>query len=838
MKSEDQSVESLFHKLKSGINGLTETEALKRSRFFGLNEIAKKKKTIWVLKFLSYFKNPLIVILLIAALISGLTGEIKNFVIIVLMVFLSVVLNFYQELKSNLAAEKIAKKLAVHSTVIRNDIEKEIPTKFIVPGDIVQLTAGDIIPADGQIISCDDFFINESVLTGESFPVEKFTEDTKNTVFSGTIVISGYAKIIVTKTGKETEFGKIADRLETPAETNAFELGIKSFGYLIIKVIIGIVLLIFLINAVKHKDIIDSFIFSLAVAVGVTPELLPVILSINLAKGSIKMADGGVIVKRLNSIPDFGSMDILCTDKTGTLTEDRITLVKFVDVYGNDCQDVLKLAYINGSFETGIKSILDKAIMDYQTFNINDLEKIDEIPYDFLRKRSSIIYKSKADNNRLMVSKGAPEEIIKICSQYSNCPKDKVQNLTDEMSQKIMEVYDNLSAQGLRVLAIATKDVADNKKIYSVTEEGKMIFYGFVAFYDPPKKDVKSTLVFMKEHGIEIKILTGDSAIVTQKICQDINLEVKGIITGDQIDIDKMGDDTLAQIALKNTIFARISPTQKEAIILALKKQNLVVGYLGDGINDAPSLKSADVGISVNNAVDVAKETADIILMRKSLKELMDGVIEGRKTFGNTMKYLMMGLSSNFGNMFSMIGAVLYLPFFPMLPGQILLNNFLYDISQLAIPMDNVDPDYLRKPKHWNMKFIKYFMFIFGPISSLFDILTFIMLFGIFGLTGAVFQTGWFVESLATQTLVIYIIRTRKIPFFQSWPSKYLLASTLGAVLIGFIIGNTFLGSYFGFSVLPLKAIISIILLVVVYLFMVQIVKQLFYKYLFKKLNI
>ncbi|MFA5839735.1 MAG: magnesium-translocating P-type ATPase [Candidatus Margulisiibacteriota bacterium] len=788
---------------KTNEKGLSVQEASERLKKFGYNEIAKKKKLAPLFKFLSYFKDPLVMILIVAAIISGVTGEIKGMSIILSIVFLSVAMNFYQEHKSNQAAEKIAHQLTIHATVLRDGKAKEIPTRQIVPGDIVLLSAGDIVPADGELIKADDLFINESALTGESFPIEKTGGDK---ALSGTNIVSGYATLLVNQTGRNTEFGRISERITAPETVDAFEVGIKKFGYLIIRLIFVIVLVVFLINALKGQNLIDTLVFSLAIAVGLTPELLPMILSINMAKGSINMAKKGVLVKKLGSIPDFGSMDILCTDKTGTLTEDRITLVKHVDVLGNDSPGVLRLGYINGYFETGIRSILDKAILDFGKMEIKDLEKVDEIPYDFIRKRSSIIYNS-ADKT-LMVTKGAPEEIFKICSNYKT---------------EYALPYDSFSRDGFRVLAIATKEVAKIKTNYPKGAESEMRLEGFLAFYDPPKKGAEKTLAFMKSHGIEVKILTGDSPLVTQKICQDLGIPVIKLITGDEL--DKLGDEA---IHLSN-IFARISPIQKERIITVLQKKGAVVGYLGDGINDAPSLKSADVGISVVNAVDISKETADIILLKKGLKELMDGVIEGRKIFGNTMKYMMMGLSSNFGNMFSMIGAALFIPFFPMLPGQILVNNLLYDASQLAIPMDNVDREYLKKPKHWDLKFIRNFMLVFGPISSIFDFLTFYLLYSVFGLRDSLFQTGWFIESLATQTFVIYIIRTRLVPFFQSRPDWRLVLSTLGAVSFGVFLVYGPLNHFLGFTPLSLSVIFSLSGLVIAYLILIELAKRIFY---------
>jgi Mg2+-importing ATPase len=819
------SLDQLYPRVGSSPKGLTTDEAIRRSKDLGYNQIAAAKKQHLIVQFLNYFRNPLIIILIVAALISGVTGELRGMATILSMIFLSVILNFYQERKSSKAVEKISRRLAIQAAILRDGTKQELATKYIVPGDIIYLAAGDIVPADGKIISANDFFLNEASLTGESLPVEKYaTED--NIVFSGTNVVSGFGEFLVTSIGLSTEFGQIAQKIARPEQENAFEKGIKSFGYLIVRVIAFIVAIIFLINAVLHKGLLDSLLFALAVAVGVTPELLPMIMSVNMAKGATKMAKGGVLVKKLNSIPTFGSMDILCTDKTGTLTEDHITVIKHVDIFGAESEEVFKDAYINGFFETGIKSILDSAILEHQKLELKGYAKIEELPYDFNRKRSSIIY--ELASRLTMITKGAPEEIFKMSTHYFRGEERLA--MTPEVLKQAHDLYDNFSAQGLRVLAIAEKPISVKQERYSMSEESGLTLKGFMAFYDPPKADVKKTLIFMKAHGVEIKILTGDSPLVTKKICDDLALPVTGIITGDELDLNVLTDAEIYKKVKNATICARLSPSQKEKIIMELKRNGQIVGYLGDGINDAPSLQTADVGISVNNAVDVAKETADIILMKKGLKELMEGILEGRKTFGNTMKYLLMGLSSNFGNMFSMIGASLFLPFFPMTAGQIILNNFIYDNSQLSIPTDNVDVEYLKKPKHWDTKFIQKFMFVFGPISSAFDFLTFYILYGVFHVSGAAFQSGWFIESLATQTLVIYVIRTQKVPFLQSSPSRALLATTLGAVVLGLILIQPGIGEFFGFAPLPLAIILIIFVMVVAYLFLVEFIKQLFYK--------
>lgn len=811
---------------------LTSAEAQQLLTQHGPNEIgAGYKQPLW-LKFLWYFKNPLVLILIVSAILSGSTGEYKNAIIIMLVVVLSTVLDFYQEYQSGKAIETIMQRLESTVTVIRDGKEQEILTRLVVPGDIVRLSSGNILPADGIVIQSDDVFVNESALTGESFPVEKSADgdDKQKKLFGGTNILSGAGLYQVTMTGAGTEYGKIAGKVAQEDQPTAFQNGTKEFGYLIMKAIVVVVLVILLINAINGKDFLQSIVFALAIAVGITPELLPMIMSITMARWSIQMAKKGALVKKLNAIPDFGSMDILCTDKTGTLTEDRITLVKHLDVLGNDAEYVLDQAYINCFFETGIKNVMDSAVLAYKDLVLDGVKRIDEIPYDFFRKRSSIIYTK--DSAYHLVIKGAPEKVFSICTQYRQA--DTVVALDDATRQQVQHLYDDLSSQWFRVIAIAHKHV-DAKDNYEADDETDMTLVWLLAFFDPPKESSKSTIAAMKDYGIQVKILTGDSALVTKKVCEDMGIEISGIISGDEFDMATLNEAAFIPKVLKSTIFARLSPSQKEYIIWLLRKQGLVVGYLGDGINDAPSLKAADIGISVSNAVDVAKQSADIVLVDKGLQQLLDGVIEGRKTFGNTMKYMMMGVSSNFGNMFSMIGAALFLPFFPLLPAQILLNNLLYDISQITIPTDSVDEEYSRKPKHRNIWFIKKFMLVFGPISSLFDFLTFFVLYGVFHLSASQFQTGWFIESLATQIFVIYIVRTRKIPFLQSSPSKYLLMSTISIVAIGCAIALTKVGEFAGFSVLPLQVLLAIAGIVILYLIVVEWAKRIFYKTLSAK---
>jgi len=833
--------DAIVKELNSSENGLFTSEAERRLKEYGPNALAEKKKLSIFFEILHHFKSPLIIILIIATAISAYFGEIIDAIIIAIMILLSVGLDFYLEHNAEKAAEKLKERVKTKARVIRNGQKREVKIDELCVGDIIELNAGALVPADARIIHCKDFFVNQSSLTGESFPVEKTAEpisleqlsltEMNNMLFFGTNVISGSATAVIVKTGGQTEFGKIAKSLAGAAVETEFDKGIKSFGFLITKVIIFLVLFIFLANSLIKHNFLESFMFAIAIAVGLTPELLPMIMSVNMAKGSMKMAGQGVIVKRLASIPNFGSMDVLCTDKTGTLTEDKIQLVKFTDVFGKESHRVLEFAYVNSTYQTGIKNPLDDAVLEFEHEKVHDnvylYKKVDEIPFDFVRKKMSVIVsKSK---NIFMITKGAPEEIFKSSSYYKL--KGKRLTLKEKTLDKIKEEYYDLSKQGYRVLAVAIKQLRtgwDRRKTYSKNDECNLELIGFVAFLDPPKKDVGFVVKELEKTGIEIKIITGDNELVTNKICSEIDLKVKGTLLGQEI--NAMDDEALKVRVENTTIFARFSPEQKNRVIQALRQNGHIVGYMGDGINDAPSLKTSDIGISVDSAVDVARESADIILTQKSLEALMNGVLEGRKTFGNTIKYIMMGLSSNFGNMFSVAPAVLFLPFLPMLPIQILLNNFIYDFSQITIPSDNVDAEFIQKPKRWNMKFIKMFMILLGPISSIFDILTFILLFFVFKVTPAQFQTGWFIESIATQTLVIHVIRTKKIPFLQSTASWKLLFSSIFAVVIAWIIPYTFVGEFFKFQTLPVHIMLCIVGLVAIYLVLVEIAKHSFYK--------
>lgn len=829
------SVEDILSELKVSKRGLTDPEVKTRLKLYGLNVFSDRKEQSVVIEFLGHFKDPLIIILLIAASVSAWFGEIQNFFIISAMVIASVILDFFEEHSASNAVKKLRDTVKTTATVIRQGKQHDINASHICIGDTIFLSSGDLVPADARVIEADDFFVNQSSLTGESFPSEKIPEapragrpvgrtDFKNIVYQGSNVVSGTARAVVFQTGKGTEFGRIATTIAEKGEKSEFELGITQFGYFIMKIMLVLVLCIFFGNALINHDMLQSFIFAIAIAVGITPEMLPVVMSVTMARGAKRMAKVGVIVKRLSAIPNFGSMDILCTDKTGTLTEDHIELVLHTDIAGKPNDRVLLYTYLNSVYQTGVRNPLDKAILAYKKIDFGAYTKTEEIPFDFVRKMMSVAV--VGPKGRELITKGAPEAILEKCGHYEKGGKRYV--LNDRARKDAMAYYESLSCEGYRVLAIAIKSDLPQKKKYTVADEDKLVLVGFVSFLDPAKKDVKSVLGSLHECGVEVKVITGDNEFVTEKICRDIGMPVKGVLLGK--DLATLTDDALGAKAEETTIFARFSPDEKNRIIMALRSRGHVVGYMGDGINDAPSLKTADIGISVDNAVDVAKETADIILTHKHLKPIVDGIIEGRKVFGNTMKYIMMALSSNFGNMFSILGALWYLPFLPMLPIQILLNNFIYDISQVTISTDAVDPEWTKKPRKWNLHSIKNFMYVFGPISSIFDFCTFYILYGVFHLQESEFQTGWFMMSLATQVLVIHVIRTKKFPIIQSRASLPLVFSTLTALCVAWIIPMTSLGSIFSLTPLPLPVVGTIVCLVVAYLCIVEVTKRFFYK--------
>lgn len=832
----NSSVEALQAQLETSQAGLSQQEAQARVARFGPNTLRHRNVQPLLLQYLSYFKNPLIMILLAASAVSALAGEITGFIIIWLIVLMSVTLDFVQEYRAGNAAEKLKNSVAVRARVLRDAQAQDIPITALVPGDVILLSAGDIIPADSRLLEAKDLFINQSLLTGESYPVEKHAHElstpmlelyqAENTVFMGTSVISGIGRAIVCRTGADTAMGSIADSLLVKAPPTAFEMGTQSFGMLIMRLTFLLVLFVFLVNAFFHRPFLESFLFAIALAVGLTPELLPMVVTVTLSRGAMRMAKKQVIVKQLAAIHNLGSMDMLCTDKTGTLTEGRIKLERHLDASGNNSEQVLRLAYLNSYFETGIKSPLDDAILSHEEIDTRSWRKIDEVPFDFERRRVSVLVEQ--EHKRLLVVKGAAEDILKLSTRCAVGEFEASQPLDEKALASIHALHDSLGHEGFRVLAIAWRAVPLDHPHAIVDDESGLIFAGFAAFLDPPKASAAKALKALAADGVRVKILTGDSELVTQYICAQLGMPVTGVLTGKEI--QQMDEASLAARLREVNLLCRITPTQKNRIILSLKAHGHTVGYLGDGINDAPSLKSADVGISVDGAVDVAKSAADMIMLQHDLGVLHEGIIEGRRTFVNIMKYIMMGTSSNFGNMFSMAGATLFLPFLPMLPSQILLNNLLYDVSELAVPLDNVDKSYLARPLHWDTKFIRNFMWVIGPVSSVFDFLMFYILLKIFEAGEALFHTGWFIESVITQVLVIFIIRTRGSPF-KSKPHRALVASSLFVVALAVILPFAPFAARLGFVVPPLQFFLVLPAMVISYLIVAELAKRLFYRY-------
>lgn len=814
---------------KLDLKGLTSSQAKLKLAEFGPNVLEKSSKNSPLWLFLSKFFTPISLVLIGSAFLAGLFGQVRDAVVIFAMVLLSSILDFTQEYRSSKAAEKLSKRLHRKCNVIRDGVKQEISVSQVVPTDLLFISTGDIISVDGIVLQSDSLLVNESALTGESFPIEKVVN---GEVFTGTTIVSGSGYIQAVQTGGKTKFGQISKNLESKPLNNAYEKGVKDFSNLVFKAILLITVSVFVINVSKpwwmpSSPIIDIFqliLFSITIAVGLTPELLPVVMSINMTRGALKMSKKGVLVKKLDSIPDFGSMDILCTDKTGTLTQNKITLMKHIGLDGLESERVFSLSYLNSYFQTGLKNPLDEAILVHDKADIGDYEKLDEIPYDFNRRRLSVIVHQKSDGQQL-ITKGQVESVLEICTTLES--GGKIIKLDQTQTKQVLELYKKLSSEGFRVIALATTEVNKADK-YSTEFEQNLCLIGLLAFLDPPKLTAKLAVSRIENAGVKIKILTGDNELVTGKVCQELKIVIDGLLTGDEF--AKLSEQQKAKAVEQNNIFARFNPEQKLEVINFLKKNGHVVGYMGDGINDSSSLKSADVGISVENAVDVARESASIILLTKDFDSLLDGIIEGRTTFANTLKYMMMALSSNFGNMLSLVGAAIFLPFLPILPIQILLNNSLYDISQIMIPTDKVDPEQTANPQQWDIRFVRNFMFIFGPLSSMFDLLTFYLMYGILGLKDSVFQTAWFITSLFSQILVIYILRTKKIPFVQSLPSKWLLANSLVVLSIAAFIVFSKLGEDFGFSTLSLQVVGVSAIIIVSYLVCIQIAKNWFYR--------
>ena len=817
-------------------NGLSSAEAKARLLRYGSNTLDAWRRYSFLLKFLSRFRNPLVLILLAAAAISALTGDVPSLVIISAMVLFSVLLDSVQEYRAEQAAEQLKVSVALREQVLRDGREITIRADQLVPGDVVLLAAGDLVPGDGRVIEARDFFVNEGLLTGESYPTEKRASaqgisnvdvaQATNAAFMGTSVVSGSAKLLLCATGNATQLGEISSTLRHTPPPAALERGVYEFGVLIVRLTILLVLFVLLVNTLSHRPLLESFLFALALAVGLTPELLPMIVSITLARGAIRMAKQKVIVKRLAAIHDLGSMDVLCTDKTGTLTEAKIALIQHINLSGADSDRVLELAWLNSHFESGLRSPLDTAILEHAPHHQpSTWTKLDEVPFDFERRRVSVLL--EREGRRILVVKGAPEDVLKLSSRYEQSGESDTQPLDAEAQAKAHAQFQALSEEGFRVLGIAWRDEPESQTHVAVHDETDFVFAGYAAFLDPPKASAGAAITALGLSGIGIKILTGDNERVTQYVCRRLGIPVDGLLTGTEL--SSLSEEALGARIEATNLFCRVTPSQKNRIILALKRRGHVVGYLGDGINDAPSLHTADVGISVDGAVDVAKDAADIILLDQDLGVVEQGVREGRRTFGNIMKYIMMGTSSNFGNMFSMAGASLILPFLPMLPIQILLNNLLYDLSEVPIPMDNVDSELLAQPRHWDIQFIRNFMLVLGSVSSVFDFLTFGLLLWGFNATEAMFQTGWFIESLATQVLVIFVIRTLRNPF-RSGPNPLLAVTSLAVAAAGIALPYTVIGRWFGFVPLPLTFLAALAAMVVCYLVLAEFVKRWFYR--------
>jgi Mg2+-importing ATPase len=806
---------------------LSRDEARRRLAEAGPNEPARAPRTAGLIQILLLLANPLVIILLVASAASAILGEGINASIIVLMVALSVVLNFVQTYRSHRVAERLRDAVAPTASALRDGTWTEIRRRELVPGDIVRLAAGDRVPADARLLEARDLHVQQAALTGESMPAEKDAVDievaprqraeARNVVFLGTSVVSGTATALVVATGAATAFGDIAARLSMRPPETEFERGTRQFALLIMRTVFFLVLFVLLAGALRHHAFLEALLFAVALAVGLTPEFLPMISAVTLSRGAAHMARQKVIVKHLEAIENFGSMDVLCSDKTGTLTSGDMVLDRCLDPFGQASERPLTLAHVNSSHQTGIKSPLDKAILK-RGGAISAYRKIDEIPFDFERRRLSVIVEN--GGGRVLITKGAPEGVVACCTAYEI--DDRRAALDDAARARCQATYRELSAQGCRVLAVAYT-AASVEGAYSARNERELVLVGFVTFFDPPMEGVAEAIRALRRDGVVVKILTGDNELVAQHVCGQVGLDSARIVGGDEI--ERMTDGALAVVAEHTTVFTRVSPAQKNRIILALKSRNHVVGFLGDGINDAPSIHTADVGVSVATAVDVAKDAADNILLERDLGVLHAGILEGRRAFGNVMKYLLMGTSSNFGNMFSMAGAFLFLPFLPMLPTQILLNNFLYDLAQITIPTDNVDDAFIQSPQRWNIGIIQRFMMVIGPISSLYDFLTFGVLLWVFHASESLFQTGWFVESLATQTLVLFVIRTAGNPF-RSRPSLPLAVTTVLVVLVGVSLPFTPLAATLGFVALPGAYFVFLGGVTVTYLALVEVVKR------------
>lgn len=846
--------DALLARLQSSSAGLPDSEADRRLEKYGPNVVAHETRRGALLRFLSLLASPLSLMLLALAIVNFYIGEGWGAIVIAIMVVLSSLLSFIQEYRSDQAAQSLRSMVITRTTVLRQkkiradapalpavavpvSVRMDIPLAHVVPGDLILLSVGDLVPADVRIIACKDFFVSQASLSGESMPVEKFSlplqtgtgavTDLGNIALMGSNVLSGTATAIVVATGSATCFGLVAADIAGQRTLTSFDLGINKFIWLIIRFMLVMVPLVFLLNGLTKGNWLEALLFAVAVAVGLAPEMLPMIVTINLAKGALAMSHKKVIVKRLNAIQNFGAMDILCTDKTGTLTQDRVILAKHIDIMGKESQKVIEYAYLNSYHQTGLKNLLDAAVLQHVHIHEHlqadtEFRKIDEIPFDFERRRMSVIVE-KQDGSRILICKGAVEEVLSVCSKADL--EGQLISLEDQHGVALQATVQGLNHDGFRVIAVAYRVLPAGEIAYSVADENDLVLVGYTAFLDPPKDSADDAIKALNKHGIAVKVLSGDNAAVTCHVCQHVGLPTDKVLLGTQI--DTMSDAELADSVEATVIFAKLSPQQKARVIHALQGKGHVVGYLGDGINDGPALKAADVGISVDTAVDIARESADIILLKKNLMLLKDGVVEGRKVFGNILKYIKMSASSNFGNMLSVLGASSFLPFLPMAPVQILLNNLLYDFSQTTVATDHVDAEYLKQPRRWDLVSIRRFMLVLGPLSSLFDYLTFAVLWYGFGAAQnpQMFQTGWFLESLLSQTLVVHVIRTGKIPFVESRPSLPLLVTTISICLFGLWLPVSPLAHALGLTPMPYAYFAALLGILMAYLLLAHKLK-------------
>lgn len=848
----------LLSQLKTRERGLDFVDVELLSDQYGSNEVSHEKPKPWYLQLAEAFLNPFTAVLVIIAAVSFLTSVVlaapgkkdpSAVIVILILVLISGGLRFFQEFRSGQEAEGLRSLVKTTATVIRRENgQEEINMADLLPGDIVVLSAGDMIPADVRILRAKDLFVSQSALTGESEPVEKYAETGKagkdvslfelqNICFMGTNVLSGSATAVVLATGDRTYFGNMAKTLSGQRTLTSFDKGVNSVSWLLIRFMLVMVPVVFLINGLNKHDWIQALLFAISVAIGLTPEMLPMIVTTNLARGAVSMAHQKTVVKRLNSIQNFGAMDILCTDKTGTLTRDEIVIERHLNVKGEEDNRVLEFAYLNSYFQTGLKNLIDRAVIDKaaeksMTYLNNEYLKVDEIPFDFSRRRMSVVLKNRAGETRL-ITKGAVEEILSICSecQYD----DKIVPLTGEIRDRVIQMADQLNQDGMRAIAVAFKEKPSAEGMFGVADEKDLVLVGYLGLLDPPKKSAATAIQALNRYGVAVKVLTGDNEKVTKKICGEVGLPVDRVLLGSEM--DSMSEEELQKRAENTTIFAKLSPIQKARVVESLQKSGHTVGFMGDGINDAHALSQADVGISVDTAVDIARESADIILLEKDLMVLEHGVLEGRRIFGNIIKYIKMTASSNFGNMLSMVVASAFLPFLPMMPVQILLLDLLYNISQISIPWDNMDEEYLRTPRKWDASGIGRFMLFMGPISSIFDICTYLLMWFVFGCNTAadpakvsLFNAGWFVESLISQTLIIHLIRTAKIPFVQSRAATPVITLTTIIMAVGICIPMTPFGRYIGFTMLPAQYFGWLALIVLGYVLLVQVAKSIYIK--------